>query len=534
MQRPRPLSWERFVLVVLLLALAVPVAAADETPSPEPRRVAVIFVDAQGQWDRAVQEAYEAQKPTGGGVTWVTWSQMLDAPRIKTLSAEQKAALFKFPEMLLSSSRRSELTTVPFVLLAEYTKPGEGTFFPALVNMYDGSQLELATVKGEPTKSLAKLSEQATAGVGRQITSVLGYIPGKQYHVQGCDHVRLEETILISSEVEARANGYDACSVCFPSQASRKRDELEIELGKQVSGYIEYQYRIDTDQARQERVQRVGRQMVEKNDLRNFEYSFRVLQSDEINAFAAGAGHVYITRGLEKVTAGNDDMLAAILGHEMGHVERHHVVRQYRVAQTYALLGAIISVATGTNLGALLADFAGGIISRGHSRGFEAEADRVGITYAYGAGYRPEDFVFVMNAFKKLSAGKDKGPGWLRTHPTEEKRLEIARVQVEQLKALEAIADSYRPVDEGMAIYIRNNAADLLTRREELARNLTALASSIGPSQAQVVDTPEETPVVSGESRPEPAVVEAPAVTPGAINPTPAVKSVSPPSVRDD
>lgn len=516
--------------IVLLFALVLSclgaVQAQAPVPSPSPTSspqgplfttppavppgdtMVILYLTPEGEWNRALQEAWDGQGAVAmpSGVRPLAWTQLLPAPTASLLTPAQRDQVLRFPQMLVDSARRQDLLSARYVVLAFTVKPDEPRMVPLVVDVRTGAQQWLGMVKAsERSRMPAALGKSLQDSVTRMGSRVWGNVAGKQYHVVGCDHVRKDQVITIDSEREARENAYEACALCFPDPRVRNRNNTEMALGREIAGYIERRYRIDSNAERQARVDRVGRSIVENNGLRTFDYVFRVVDSDAPNAFAAGAGYVFVTRGMEKVTAGNDDMLATVMGHEIAHTEEHHVLRQYRQAQQWAVLGALISIATRTNLGGLLADFAGGLISRGHSRRFEVDADRSGVLFAYGAGYRPQDFELVLNALKKLGGGK--APDWLRTHPTEERRIALVRQLMAQLDGLDATVRGLSLMDPAMGAYIRRRAATLVGKREMvegLVAPLRLVFQVGGPGAAAVGPARPASPAPTVTASPEP------------------------------
>ena len=105
-------------------------------------------------------------------------------------------------------------------------------------------------------------------------------------------------------------------------------EQDEINLGKQVNQQVLQQYQVYSDPALQDYVQYVGDKLAAHSDRPNLQYHFTVLDSDEVNAFALPGGYVYITRGI-MAYLNSEAQLAAVLGHEIGHVAARHAVRQY-------------------------------------------------------------------------------------------------------------------------------------------------------------------------------------------------------------
>src|SRR5262249_15994610 len=167
-----------------------------------------------------------------------------------------------------------------------------------------------------------------------------------------------------------------------------------------------------------------GRRLVTVLGPQQFEYRFFVVQSPELNAFAVPGGYVFVFSGL-LARAKNDDELAGVLAHEIGHVSGHHLVRQQNEGQVWnyaALLGVLLS-AVHPVLGAG-AVAAAQTAQLKYSREFEQEADYLGLRYATQAGYDPHA---LGSFFKTLLAEQRVNPAgvpaYMLTHPMTEERV---------------------------------------------------------------------------------------------------------------
>jgi predicted Zn-dependent protease len=161
-------------------------------------------------------------------------------------------------------------------------------------------------------------------------------------------------------------------------------------------------------------------------------YHFLLLDSEEVNAFAAPGGLVLITRGLVRCCR-SEDALAAVLAHEIGHVQGKHGLRAIKNTRLTSAL-TILSVETAQNFGTedlqkLTTDFEGSItdvtqmvVTSGYARGLEKEADEAAITIVGRVGYDPRALVSMLEEMgKRVTTG---GPGFGRTHPSPRERIE--------------------------------------------------------------------------------------------------------------
>ena len=190
--------------------------------------------------------------------------------------------------------------------------------------------------------------------------------------------------------------------------------------------------RVDPEQLA--RVQRIGAELATVSDRQDLAYRFGVIQDKELNAFTLPGGTVYVNSGL--VAKADDDELAAVLGHEVGHAAARHAAKHLQADLGFMVLVQIAGAA-GAGGGAVdVADSLYGLFSSGFSRGDELEADRLGIKYASRAGYDPEGMVTFFEKMQEEERNdwRPEPPVWERTHPLTSERIAQAKKELERLK----------------------------------------------------------------------------------------------------
>src|SRR5436190_1597246 len=186
--------------------------------------------------------------------------------------------------------------------------------------------------------------------------------------------------------------------------------EKEIALGKQLAQEVERQAKIVEDPVIAEYVNRVGQNLVRNSDAK-VPFTIKVLDSEEVNAFALPGGFFFINSGL-LLAADNEAELAGVMGHEIAHVAARHATRNATKGQLaqIGMIGAAIGIPYGwtgyaVQQGANLAIPMGFLA---FSRAYEREADHLGLQYMYKAGYDPSAFV---DFFEKIESLEKKRPG---------------------------------------------------------------------------------------------------------------------------
>jgi len=194
--------------------------------------------------------------------------------------------------------------------------------------------------------------------------------------------------------------------------------EKEIALGKQMAQEVERQAKIIDDPIIAEYVNRVGQNLVRNSDAK-VPFTIKVLDSEEVNAFALPGGFFFVNSGLI-LKADTEAELAGVMAHEIAHVAARHGTKQASRG-TLAQVATIPLIFMGGWTGYAIRQGAGLAIPMGFltfSRGFEKEADFLGLQYMYKAGYDPTAFV---DFFEKIETLEKKKPGTMSkvfaTHP---------------------------------------------------------------------------------------------------------------------
>src|SRR6185436_14132741 len=210
--------------------------------------------------------------------------------------------------------------------------------------------------------------------------------------------------------------------------------EKEIGLGKSLAQEVERQAKIIDDPIIAEYVNRVGQNLVRNSDAK-VPFTIKVLDSEEVNAFALPGGFFFVNSGL-MLKAESESELAGVMAHEIAHVAARHGTKQQTKGQivNYATIPLIF-----------MGGWAGYAIRQGvsvaiplgflhFSQGMESEADFLGLQYLYKSGYDPTSFV---DFFEKIQSLEKKKPGTLAkifsSHPPTDSRIKNAQVEIQKI-----------------------------------------------------------------------------------------------------
>jgi predicted Zn-dependent protease len=178
-----------------------------------------------------------------------------------------------------------------------------------------------------------------------------------------------------------------------------KRDPRDVRMGKQLHVQITQQMGVHDDLELQEYVQRIGAKLAAVSERPELDWKFTIVDTDDVNAFATTGGFVYVSRGILPYLQ-NEAQLAAVIGHEIGHITARHLQSRQRKTTLAGLASAATAIFTGMPALAELTNVAGQAIVLGYGREAELEADRLGAQYLAKAGYEPEAMIDVIQVLK--------------------------------------------------------------------------------------------------------------------------------------
>ena len=178
-----------------------------------------------------------------------------------------------------------------------------------------------------------------------------------------------------------------------------QKESKEVRTAKQMNAQITQAMGVHQDLELQEYVQRIGERLAAVSDRPELPWKFTIVDTDDVNAFATMGGYVYISRGILPYFQ-NEAELAAVLGHEIGHIAAEHLKKQQQKGMLSGLASAATAIFTGQPALADLTNMAGLAIIKGYGREAELEADRLGARYLAKAGYDPEAMIDVISTLK--------------------------------------------------------------------------------------------------------------------------------------
>ncbi len=282
-----------------------------------------------------------------------------------------------------------------------------------------------------------------------------------------------------------------------------KGTESEVRLGRQLAAEVDKEAKFIDDPIITEYVNRVGQNIVLHSDAK-VPFTIKVIDSDEVNAFALPGGFFYVNKGL-LLAADNEAELAGVMAHEIAHVAARHAMEneaKMRALNIGMLVGILLG---GPILGNVLyngGSFFEGMAFLKFSRGAEAEADRLGVQYMWAAGYDPGAMATM---FEKLEAKNKKKPGTLA------KMFQDHPAPADRRAAALALAARF-PEKEEYVI----SSSEFQRVKNRLLRLSNARASSTGtiqgsddgtpgrPTLKRRVPTPDDATTTPDSSKPTP------------------------------
>ncbi|MGD9015573.1 MAG: Maf and M48 domain-containing protein, partial [Candidatus Omnitrophota bacterium] len=208
--------------------------------------------------------------------------------------------------------------------------------------------------------------------------------------------------------------------------------DKEVKMGHSIAKAVEKEHELVDDPLIQKRVEDIGKKIAQVCDRKEINYYFKVIEDEEINAFALPGGIIYVNRGLIDEVE-NDDELACVLAHEVGHIVARHSIKKLQAMMGYSFLRILMAQAPQSGNLVTGADIAFSQIVAGYSREDELLADQLGARYAKRAGYNPEGMLTFLSKLQEDVRRKPARPkSYIRTHPYVPDRTRVVKQELGQ------------------------------------------------------------------------------------------------------
>lgn len=215
--------------------------------------------------------------------------------------------------------------------------------------------------------------------------------------------------------------------------------DTEVAIGRSAVGELAKRHAVSDNIILQQRLKAIGNRIAAVSDRRDIEYKFSVLKDKALNAMTLPGGFIYMNEGLMKAL--NDDELAYVVAHETGHVAARHIAKKIQSNMAYQLLLDIAFAGMGNKTGANAntqrvargVNTVYNLIELSYSRKDEYEADRLGVKYAFKAGFEPYAALSALEKIKKGEGPNWKVLGYFRTHPYVDERIDALKKVILQL-----------------------------------------------------------------------------------------------------
>ena len=275
-------------------------------------------------------------------------------------------------------------------------------------------------------------------------------------------------------------------------------EDAELEMGRNYNSQILQSQSVYDDTKIQNYVQSIGESLAKTSHRSNLIYRFTVLDSPEVNAFALPGGYIFINRGLMAYLS-TEEELAAVLGHEIGHVTARHSVRQISQAQLLNIVSYAVASKAGSAAGDLT-NIASGALIAGYGRDMELQADSLGAEYMVKQGYSASGMINTIAALKEhemysKEVSKRRGivqqtyHGIFASHPSNDNRLKEIIKDADNLKQNTNSFNSqdYLEILEGMT-YGDSEVAGV--RRKDGFYHKDLDIRLISPKNWEIINTP--------------------------------------------
>jgi len=224
--------------------------------------------------------------------------------------------------------------------------------------------------------------------------------------------------------------------VTYYNPATQKKETLlidtrsEVALGINMDMQVQSQYKVLHDPQKQSRLDNIGKKIAAASDRQDLTYHFKIIEDKELNAFTIPGGYIYVNSGL--MERANDDELACVIAHEIGHTAARHTVKKLQAILGYQIVMNIVMGVNNNKTMLQAMDIVFNLSSLGYGRQDETLSDKLAVKYAKKAGFNPYGMVTFFETLKKEAERKGANFNlvFLSSHPPIEERIKNAKNEI--------------------------------------------------------------------------------------------------------
>jgi len=206
--------------------------------------------------------------------------------------------------------------------------------------------------------------------------------------------------------------------------------DKEVRIGQSLAKEIEKKYKPVDDLLVQKRVEDIGKKIASVSDRQDIDYSFKVINEEEVNAVSLPGGFIYVNKGLVEQVR-NDDELASVLAHEVGHIVARHSIKKLQAIMGYSLFRIATIPVSQDVQAANAADLAFTEIILGYGREDELLADQLAVRYTKLAGFNPHGMIAFLERLQESNRRKPLRPkSYFKTHPYVPDRIRVVKQEL--------------------------------------------------------------------------------------------------------
>ena len=224
--------------------------------------------------------------------------------------------------------------------------------------------------------------------------------------------------------------------VTYYNPATQKKEILlidtpsEVALGNNMDMQVQSQFKVLHDPQEQNRLDNIGKKISAASDRQDIVYHFKIIKDKELNAFTIPGGYIYVNNGL--MERANDDELACVIAHEIGHTAARHTVKKLQAILGYQIVMNIVMGANNNKSMLQAMDIVFNLASLGYGRQDETLSDKLAVKYAKKAGFNPYGMVTFFEKLKKEAEKKGANFNlvFLSSHPPIDERIKNVKNEI--------------------------------------------------------------------------------------------------------